>query len=206
MTHTPFPTPTAITPTPEQRPGIGEILLTDNFTSNSGWNSSTSLSGSVSVGGGEITFALSEPKTYLSSIRDQPLFDDYYLEITANPSLCKADDEYGLLLRVSPNHDYYRFSLSCDGRARVDRLVNNEASSPQPWVTSGAIPLGGPSLSVLAVWAVGEEFRFFVNDEYLFTIRDPILTSGGLGLFARSNGDRVVTVNFKDLIVREVDK
>jgi hypothetical protein len=130
---------------------------------------------------------------------------DFYAEITASPTLCRDQDEYGLLLRVSEDQDYYRFSLSCDGHARLDRVIGQDASSPQPWVLSGAIPPGAPSVSNLAVWAAGSEIRFFVNDEYLFTIHDPVLPTGLLGVFARSASDMAVTVNFSDLVVREIN-
>ena len=69
---------------------------------------------------------------------------------------------------------------------------------------SGAIPPGAPSTSRMAVWARGSEMRFFANDEYLFTVHDPLLPSGSLGVFARSSGDLAVTVNFSDLVVKKI--
>jgi hypothetical protein len=45
---------------------------------------------------------------------------------------------------------------------------------------------------------------FFVNGKYQFSIQDPLLTSGGVGVFARSTNNEIVTVNFSDLIVYEV--
>ena len=47
--------------------------------------------------------------------------------------------------------------------------------------------------------------RFFVNDIYIFTIKDPVFTSGQLGLVARSAGETALTVNFKELVVSELD-
>jgi len=131
---------------------------------------------------------------------------DFYLEITASPSLCRDADEYGLLLRASSLRDFYRFSLSCDGQVRLDRLVNGTASSPQPWTLSGAFPPGAPSISRLAIWAKEKEMRFFVNEEYQFTVSDPMLPSGSIGVFARSAGDNAVTINFSELIIREIDE
>jgi hypothetical protein len=46
--------------------------------------------------------------------------------------------------------------------------------------------------------------RFFVNDEYQFTVRDPLLFNGGFGVFARSASDMAVTVNFSALNVYEL--
>ena len=47
--------------------------------------------------------------------------------------------------------------------------------------------------------------RFFVNDAYQFSINDPMLPSGSLGVFARSAGDLAVTVNFSELVVTEIE-
>jgi hypothetical protein len=56
----------------------------------------------------------------------------------------------------------------------------------------------------LGISAVGDEMRFFVNGQYQFTIRDPLLVSGGVGVFARSTNNQAVTVNFSDLVVYDV--
>ncbi|MBN2147177.1 MAG: hypothetical protein JW726_07295 [Anaerolineales bacterium] len=204
-TSTPFPLPT-LQPTPDQRPGIGALSFSDDFSDASAWLQSRTEQGSVAVVNNELTIAITEQneRSYLFSVRSQPVFSNFYLELTASPSLCRAKDEYGLLLRVSPGLDYYRFSLACDGNLRLDRVVNGQASSPQPWLLSGAVPPGAPSTVRLGVWAYGSEMRFFVNDEYQFTVRDPLLTSGGVGVFARSAGDMAVTVNFSALEVYEI--
>jgi hypothetical protein len=46
--------------------------------------------------------------------------------------------------------------------------------------------------------------RFFVNDQYLFTVQDPLIPSGVLGVFARSTGGHALTVNFTDLIAYQL--
>lgn len=201
-TITPFPT-TTIQPTPDQRPGIGDLIFSDDFSDPSAWTQSRTAEGSVAVVNNELTIAIAEDneRAYLSSVREQPVFSNFYVEITASPSLCQGKDEYGLLLRVSPGLDYYRYSLSCDGNLRLDRVVQGQASSPQPWLLSWSVPPGAPSIVRLGVWAYGDEMRFFVGDVYQFTVRDPLLSSGGFGVFARSASDMAVTVNFSALDV-----
>lgn len=202
-TLTPLPTK-AISPTPDQRPGLGEIVLRDDFSNPDLWVLARSAEGSIALGKDELTIAIAGEKVYLFSVRRGLVLSDFYVEMTASPTLCRGLDEYGLLLRVSEKQDYYRFTLSCDGQARLNRVVGRETTTPQPWVLSGAIPPGAPSTSRLAVWARGNEMRFFANDEYLFTVRDPLLPSGSLGVFARSSGDLPVTVNFSDLVIRKI--
>jgi len=203
-TPTPFPTP-VVTPTEDIRPNTGDILFEDDFSSRTGWTLTHSQTGSVAYGKNELTIAIGETNAYLFSVHEQPIFSDFYLEITAEPNLCKDLDEYGVLIRVTPTIDYYRFSLSCNGQMRLDRVSGGQASSPQPWMLSGAVPPGAPSSSRLGISAEGEEMSFFVNGQYQFSIHDPQLTSGGVGVFARSTNNTAVTVNFSDLIVYEIN-
>jgi len=202
-TPTSFPTP-AITPTEDMRPKIGSVLFEDDFSSQTGWTLTQSQMGSVAYGKNELTIAIGETNAYLFSVHEEPIFTDFYLEITSEPSMCRDLDEYGVLFRISPTIEYYRFSLSCNGQVRLDRVSGGQASSPQPWMLSGAVPPGAPSSSLLGISAVGEEMKFFVNGQYQFSIHDPQLTSGGVGVFARSTNNQAVTVNFSNLIIYEV--
>jgi hypothetical protein len=203
-TPTPFNTP-VVTPTVDMRPNLGSIILEDDFSDPNAWSLSQTQAGSAALGKNELTIAIGETNAYIYSIREEPILTDFYLEITAEPSLCRNLDEYGVLFRVSPNTDYYRFSLSCNGQVRLDRVSQGQASSPQPWMLSGSVPPGAPSSSRLGISAVGAEMSFFVNDHYQFSIHDPLLGSGGVGVFARSANKMAVTVNFSNLIVYEIN-
>jgi hypothetical protein len=200
----PTPTKTTVprsepTATVEMQPGIGEIIFEDDFSSSGAWQLGTNTKGTIALGVDELTIAVVEPRAYLSSIRNEPTVGDFYAEITASPSLCAGLDEYGLLFRVRSQGDFYRFSLSCDGQIRLDRVVSGTGGSPQPWLISASVPRGAPSISRLGVWAVGKELRFFVNDEFQFAVSDSYHGSGLLGVFARSAGENAITVSFSDL-------
>ena len=202
-TPTPFPTH-PVTPTPDYRPGLGEIILKDDFSDPGPWALGRTSSGGAALGKNELSLVISEPGAYEYTVRGEPILNNFYLEITASPTLCRGLDEYGLLIRYQSPIDFYRFSLTCDGQVRLDRLVNGKASSPQPITFSGSFPPGAPSISRLAVWAQNEELRFFINDQYQFSVKDPLLLGGNIGLFARSAGDNAVTVSFSDLVIREI--
>lgn len=199
-TFTPFPT-RAVTPTPDQLTGVGPLLLRDEFQDPSVWDLKTTPEGAVSLAGGELSLVLTEPGGFLFSTRREPLLTDFYVEITARTSLCQGLDEFGLMLRVSPNLDYYRFSLSCDGQARLDRIYRGGAASLQPWTFGGGVPLGAPGEVRLGAWVVGEELRLFIADQLLFSVRDPLIPTGTLGVFARSAGETAITVSFADLAI-----
>jgi hypothetical protein len=200
-TYTPFPTP-VITPTLDLRPAVGEVLFEDDFAEGKGWTLGKTPAGSAALGKNELTLHVSQPEGYVFSVRQDQTFKDFYAEVLAAPSICREGDEYGLLLRVSPSIDFYRFSLTCQGQYRLDKFLNGAASSPQPLTLSGAVPPGAPSQSRLGVWAKGKEMRFYVNGEYLFTLNDGSLQQGALGVFARAAGENVVTVTFSELVVK----
>ncbi len=202
-TKTPVPRAES-TATAVMRPGVGVVIFEDDFSSAGAWQLGTSANGTVALGLNELTIAIVQPRAYLFSTRTEPTFGDFYAEITASPNLCAGLDEYGLLFRVRSLGDFYRYSLSCDGQVRLDRLVGGTAGSPQPWLVSAAVPRGAPSSSRLGVWAVGRELRFFINDEFQFAVSDSYHGSGILGVFARSAAENAVSVSFSDLKVYQV--
>jgi hypothetical protein len=204
-TNTPKPTQN-VTITPDIRSGVGDFLLTDNFSDTAGWSLSSSNRGSAALGINELTIAITQPKGYFFSVREQPTLDNFYAEVTANPYLCLGADEYGMLFRYQSERDFYRFSLSCDGQVRLDRLFDGTAASPQPWMPSTVIPRGAPSESRLGILARGKEMHFFINDQHIFGINDAYLSRGLLGVFARSAGDNAVTVSFSDMVVRQINQ
>jgi hypothetical protein len=203
-TYTPLPTSTlSITPTLDTRPGYGNLIYADDFHNAGRWTMGRTAAGSVALGKSELSLVVTQPRGYLYSIQQEAALGDFYLEITASPSICRGEDEYGLLVRMASQQDYYRFGANCRGEARVDRLIGAAASSPQPPAPNGAIPPGAPSETRLAVWALGKELRFYANGQYLFSVRDPVLLHGGLAVYTRAASQDSMTVNFSDLKVYE---
>lgn len=202
-TYTPYPT-REITPTVNLRPELGEILLEDDFTGDE-WQTGRSPQGSVAYGNGELTLAVSAEEGTLLSLRSVPQFDDFYLEINVQPSLCRSGDAYGLLLRASSPGDLYRLLINCDGSLRLERLKGSRSLALQDWTPSGQLPPGGFLETRLGVWAGGEEIRVLINDELQFVINDPVWTSGQVGVYARAAGTTPLTVSFSDLVVYSID-
>lgn len=201
-TFTPLPGPTPLpSPTSASGPRRGALIFEDQFDDPQQWSLGRTLSGQAALGVNELTLAVQRPSGYVTSLRQATELGDFYLEITAAPSICRGGDEYGLLLRVGSDTDFYRFSLTCDGQARLDKLFQGSASSPQPLTPNAAVPRGAPSSSRLGVLAAGKDLYFYANGEYLFTVRDPSLSTGAIGVFARAAGEDPLTVNFSDLRV-----
>lgn len=200
------PTPQLLStkaPTPEMRPGLGTDLLTDDFSNPLNWEIATSDEASADINDNRLTLA-AQSRVYMTSLRHGTLLDDYYAEITAQPGLCKAEDSYGLLIRANGG-SYFRFALACDGTVRAERVNNSVRLVLQQPLPSGDVPPGAPGEVRIGIWAVGSEFRLFLNGRFQFSISDPSFPIGSIGVFVRSAGETPVVVSFSDLVIREVD-
>ena len=190
------------TGTPDMNPGIGTLTLEDDFSEEDVWDIATSDSGSASIHRNRLTLAV-QPGYYLASMRRELPLSDFYAEITARPSLCRGEDNYGLVVR-GVGSSFYRFVLACNGMIRAERISGGTRQPLQEPVPSGDAP-GAPGEVRMGIWAVGSEMRLFLNGRYQFTVVEPTFPSGALGVFVRSTGETPVTVTFSDLAVYDVD-
>ncbi len=206
VTATSFPQPHATPqPTADKRPDVGQIVLRDDFSSSDVWNTATGDTASVALSKGGLTIAAQPGIAPVASFRQGALFSDMYAEVTARPSLCRGPDDYGLLFRA-PNHvAFYRYAVACDGTATAERINLGAPRVLQPPIASADVPVGAPGEVRLGVWAVGHEFRFFLNGHYQFTASDDSYSVGGIGVFAHAAGDTPVTVTFSDLTVFNIE-
>jgi hypothetical protein len=218
-TETPLPSPTIVwfppsatpppqalatqIPTPEQKPGIGAVTLTDDFSSPDLWNPASSNEGSAIISDNRLTLAVSLGSS-IFRIREDLVVSDFYAELTASPSLCRGEDEYGLLVRASAAA-YYRLVLICNGTLRLDRVSGNSRQILQPAIPSSDVPTGAPAEVRMGVWAVGSDLRFFLNGHYQFSLNDRNYPSGTIGAFAHSVADTPVAVTFSNLTVYDVN-
>jgi len=190
-------------PTPEQNPGIGAVSLSDDFSSPNLWDVAASDEGSAAVSENQLTLAAG-PGVYIISLRKGLILNDFYAELTARPSLCRDQDEYGLLVRASAAA-YYRLALICNGTLRLDRVTSHSHQILQPAIPSGDVPNGAPGEVRMGVWAVGSDLRFFLNGHYQFSVNDKNYPSGTLGVFAHSLADTPVAITFSDLTIYDVN-
>jgi hypothetical protein len=199
------PTPQVIitrAATPEMRPGLGDVFLTDNLSDPSLWDTATSNQASAEIDEDRLTLAV-QSGVYMISLRHDLVVNDYYAEITASPGLCRADDTYGFLIRANAVA-YYRFALSCNGMVGVERVSGSKRQILQAPLPSGDVPPGAPSEVRIGVWVVGDEMRLFLNGRYQFSVSDSNYASGTVGVFVNSAGDTAAIVSFSDLSVQGV--
>jgi hypothetical protein len=203
-TATSEPRPT-VQPTADKKPGVGDIVLSDDFSSPADWNTAVADQASVAVTDRGLTIAAQPGIAPIASFRQGRVFSDMYLEVTARPSLCRGPDVYGLVFRAPNNVAYYRYAVACDGTASANRISLGLPRVLQPATPSADVPVGAPGEVRLGVWARHDEFRFFLNGRYQFAATDVSYPSGGIGVFAHAAGDTPVTVTFSALSVYSLE-
>jgi len=183
-------------------PGIGAVTLSDNFSDKSVWDTAASENGSATITRNRLTLTVQDGY-YLSSMRRELPLSDFYAEITAHPSLCRGEDNYGLIVRGIGSY-FYRFVLACNGQIRAER-INGDTKLPihEP-VASGDAP-GAPGEVRIGMWAVEGEMRLFLNGRFQFSVTEKSFPSGALGVYVRSTGNTPVTVTFSELEIYEVN-
>ena len=198
--ETPTPRPlTTITATLEMRAGVGEVFAADMFRDNTDWDLFESDDGNAALFDQSLTLSAA-PGVYLVSLNKSLVLADFYAEVTAHLNLCVGADEYGILIRAIPV-TYYRFSLTCDGKMRLDRISGGERNPLQESGLTADAPRGAPGGVVIGVWAAGDEIRIFLNGHFQFSVHDPNLQSGTLGFFVHATAKTPMTISFSDLLV-----
>jgi hypothetical protein len=205
-TNTPIPFPIqTILPTPEQRPGLGDLLFTDSFDQPDLWSTSVGSRASATVTRNRLTLSIpGQGPVSITSLRSQPTLGDFYAEATVKLSLCSGKDQFGMIFRAAPGENYYRFTVSCDGQARIERSLSGSNLPLLNWLPSGDAPIAAPAQVKLGVWMAGSEMHFFLNDNFQFAAHDPALHTGTLGFFVYANGVTPITASFSDLSVYSV--
>jgi hypothetical protein len=202
-TATQLISPSPVPPTQAPPPSVGDLIFQDNFTNHNLWTSGKLTVGIIAYGIEELDLAISEPHGVLISQRSEPVLTDFYLEVTAEPSLCLNGDNYGIQFRMSSPGDFYRYIISCQGKIRLERLKGGVGQVLLDWSNSAQAMPNPSGTYRLGIWAKGKELKLYLNGMLQFSATDDSLASGGLALFARSMGDNPVTVGFSNLVVSQ---
>lgn len=189
-----------LTATPDLRPALGEVLLDEGFEAKD-WLVGTTTAGAIALEPGAITLAVAETAGRLYTLRQGTMFGDFYMEVTANLSLCRGADAYGVIFRANSNQAFYRLWLNCQGEMRLERIRGSEVGVMQDWTPGTSIPMGAPITVPVSIVARGTEIQVYANGVYQFSVKDPLYASGTIGFAARAAGDSPVTVTFSDLKV-----
>ncbi len=120
----------------------------------------------------------------------------YRLEtaLTIETGVTDSDDApplgYGaILVRYGNERNFYLFSVDAQGLYQIQLQKQGIWQIVQPWTRASALHSDGRS-NRLGVEDDGSRLHFFANDQLLYTVSDPRLPAGdiGLGGGARSQG------------------
>jgi hypothetical protein len=196
--------PTAATPTAHLylSPNIDSLILKDEFASNeNGWQLAVGTQGVTSLSDGEMVMTARASYTTLEAFLPSSIPQDFFAEITMRPILCRADnDSFGLAFRIQGNEEY-RLVITCTGQMRFEHNTGGVLIGANLWTKSKSLLPGAPAENRIGVLARGMSFQFFANGAACFSYNDPILKTGKIGLFIRTEKGQLMTVAFDDLSV-----
>lgn len=198
VVSTPTPNPQNLPPTAE-----GPLIFSDDFTDQTLWQTLRDKNGSVAYGTRSLSLAVSAEKGTVATWSTHKLPANFYLEVTADLSLCSTGDRYGITFWRDSDPGTFRLWVSCEGELKLEKLVGDRIDTLQEWITARHLQPGAPAQNKLAIEANNGILAIFVNDMLQFTYTTQKNLSGELGLIARSAGKNAETVIFSDLIVSQ---
>jgi hypothetical protein len=180
------------------------MIFEDPFDSNLGWDLGQTEVGGASLVEERLSLAVRRSNSFYFIQSPAPTISDFYLEITVRSELCSEDDEFGVMFRYQPMVGHYRFALTCDGRARVSRVLEAGEIVLVPLTQTYAMFPDQLVDNRVGIWASGNQFRFYINGLEVFSASDRALTFGELATFVRSRRSSQTTVSFDDFLVRSL--
>lgn len=202
-TRTPPPPRATSTATPDLRPVSNDVIWQDLFLFDDNWDVISLSDRGAQVGGQALTLALKNYRGSLYSYTRAILPNNYYLTLTVEPSLCRGQDQYGVVFRSQTPQEFYRVTFLCDGTLRLELVRGNSVVRLAEVMNSPQL-FAGPTATInLALWVHDDGVKVYLNDVMQIDYYRLQWFAGGLGVFARSTGEYSLTVSFSNLVVRE---
>jgi hypothetical protein len=160
---------------------------------------------------------------------------DFDLRVHTHPAAGPLNNGYGVIFRLqdkgnnSPDDDdFYLFLISSDGYYQVVRSIAGDQKELSAWIPSPLVNQGLGVNNTVGVVAIGDTFRFYVNDQpvqlcipddvtgvstyderrggciggqMVDTLIDASIASGKLGVAVQTFDEPGVVVNFDNVLV-----
>ncbi|HAF61090.1 MAG TPA: hypothetical protein DCK95_02055 [Anaerolineaceae bacterium] len=126
-----------------------------------------------------------------------PNISDFYLEAKFTVQNCNGSDEYGLTFRKPDFGDKtgYYFAVTCDGTFNLMRWINGDSTLLGEWTSSDLFNKGTDATNTLGVWAEGNLFKLYINDQFAAEFTDKsAIRSGYFGLYSNPQQTAGLTV------------
>jgi hypothetical protein len=197
----------APSPTSENRlpPEVDSIIFRDPLDSNRfNWPLTGGSLGSSNFTDGMLAFTVRTPNTSIRSILPRDFPPDLYVEVTMTTMFCSTDlDSFGFIFRATAERNY-RLAITCSGKIRLERDLGMAMDGAKTWQDSPGLLSGAPAENRIGLLIRGSEFRVYIAGLEAYATGEPLVPSGGLGLFARTGKSDLLTVAFKDLVVYSI--
>jgi hypothetical protein len=201
---TPTITPTG-TPDPYKPPEAGQRIFFDPLDNpTNGWTLSRNDVGTVDFSSGMLVFTVGAPYTSLISELPREIPPNVYVEVTVQTLLCgEGVDTFGIIFRRAGEFSY-RYAATCSGQLHFERFKGFVLDGASDWIDTLGLLQGAPAENRIGVLVQENIFRFFVGGVEVFSRKDPVSPSGGLGLFIRTEKSKSLSVGFKNLSVYKI--
>jgi len=207
--------PTPVTPTAPATPDpnlnvTDTVLYEDTFDGKAGWfwtfSDEVADFGAVD---GELRISTKPAQnTWRYIYRDNVTAADMQLRILTKAGACPGTDELGIMYRGRLDEQQklhtYIFKLNCAGQARVEILDDITTTVLKDWETFPAIKAGAPAENAIMIWMQKDQFNFYVNDQYLFSLSNNAMAEGFLGFYVQSHSNGGGQFVLDDMVVHAV--
>lgn len=174
---------------------------TETFDDAGDWQLSTDAAASIAVADGVLRVHVLELGQVAWTAASH-IYSDFRLTVEATQVSGPDDNEYGVLVRMAGDQQFYVFSISGDGYARAARYSSGSWNLlGTDWIPSDAIHPGAAT-NVLEVEARGTTFVFSVNGTQVLHVEDAQLAKGDIGLYAGAFNEADVVIDFDNLEVQ----
>jgi hypothetical protein len=207
VTTTPTPKPTSTlssSPTPLPSPTPSIILFTDSeFTNSCALDSTKDVERFVE--NGQFHMRVLTPLFVAWTKCTQVEFSDFILDVDATQISGPDNNSYGVIFRYGLDaKEFYTFLISGDGFYvfTVDGADRDEPELLVDWTELPAINKGAQTNHIKVI-AVGENMKYYVNDQILGEVQDARFGTGVVGFFAGSLDEGGVQVSFDNLVISQ---
>lgn len=181
------------------------VLWQDEFRlGNTGnWLTEGDVSGQAVVLDEALIIQVHEPFTGQYAALQDPLFDDFVVEVDATQLEGSLNSSYGLLFRVQDNQQFYRFDITGNGKYIVEKRVlpGEWVRLSNGWVDTDAVLTGLETTNRLRVEADGDALKFYVNNNQVFETEDSSYPSGMIAVDAATFNQGGLLVAFDNVLV-----
>jgi hypothetical protein len=186
---------------PTATPNLGNLVYSDDFSEESGWNTEANDSWSMGYANGGYQIVVDITNAPIWSVRNQE-FSDVRLEVDAVQTAGPATGYYGLVCRHISGEDYYAFAIGGDGFFGIGLVENGEKLR---WLQEGVAPAGiiqpGNAVNRIRADCVGDTLSLYTNGQKLAEVLDDTFAAGDTGLLTATRKESGVAVLFSNYAI-----